>query len=231
MDKDMCGRYTISHSTEEILERFNVLKEIIDLQPNYNVAPSQMVPVVMARKEDEQEPVRVLQVVRWGLMPFWAKDPKMRPFINARVETIVSKPSFKSSFSKKRCIIPADGFYEWKPLAGKKKQPMRIRLPGDQLFGFAGLYDDWTSPDGEVIRTCAIITVPPNDAMKDIHNRMPAILTREDEQLWLNPDIRDTKVLAEVLHPYADEIDAYPVSTMVNSASVNRKDCIEALAN
>lgn len=225
----MCGRYTISHSTEEILERFNVLKEIIDLAPNYNVAPSQMVPVVRATIKEE-EPVRVLEVVKWGLVPFWVKDPKqMRPFINARVETIIAKPSFKQAVSKKRCIIPADGFYEWKKVDGKK-QPMRIRLPGNELFGIAGIYDDWTAPDGTVIRTCAIITVPGNEAMAGIHDRMPAILTPEAEQLWLDTEIRDISQLTQLLKPYENEIETYAVSTIVNSAKTNGADCVLALA-
>ncbi len=138
----MCGRYTISKTTEEILERFNVLKEIFELTPNYNVAPSHMVPAVFSQTNDEKETVRVMQVIKWGLVPFWVRDTRShKPFINTRVETVLEKPSFKSSLAKKRCIIPADGFYEWKTVEGKK-QPIRIRLPGEELMGFAGLYDD-----------------------------------------------------------------------------------------
>jgi putative SOS response-associated peptidase YedK len=228
----MCGRYTISHSTEEILERFNVLKEIFELTPNYNVAPSHMVPVVLNQTNESNQTIRVLQIVKWGLVPFWVRDTRShKPFINARVETVIEKPSFKSSLAKKRCIIPADGFYEWKTVEGKK-QPIRIRLPGDQLFGFAGLYDDWQSADGSVnLRTCAIITVPGNEAMSEIHGRMPAILTPEGESIWLDPEQKDTKILAQYLEPYKGEIETFAVSPIVNSVKNNSKECTLAIAN
>lgn len=228
----MFGRYTISKTTEEILERFNVLKEIFELTPNYNVAPSHMVPAVLSQSTEEKENVRVMQVIKWGLVPFWVRDTRShKPFINTRVETVLEKPSFKSSLAKKRCIIPADGFYEWKTVDGKK-QPIRIRLPGEELMGFAGLYDDWHSADGSVnIRTCAIITVPCNEAMAPIHNRMPAILTPEGEAAWLDPDTRDPKILSQFLEPYKGVIETFPVSTLVNSVKNNTKECTLEMAN
>ncbi len=227
----MCGRYTISHSTEDILERFNVLKEKFELAPNYNVAPSHTVPVILSEKVESDQPVRVMQLIRWGLVPFWVRDTRShKPFINARVETVMEKPSFKSSLHKKRCIIPADGFYEWKTVEGKK-QPIRIRLPGDQLFGMAGLYDDWTSVDGVTVRTCAIITVPGNEAMSEIHNRMPAILTAEGESVWLDPATKDAKILAQYLEPYKGEIETYAVSPIVNSTKNNNVECTLSIAN
>lgn len=228
----MCGRYTISKTTEEILERFNVLKEIIELTPNYNVAPSHMVPTILTDKNVEEPGARVLQVVKWGLVPFWVRDTRShKPFINTRVETVLEKPSFKSSLAKKRCIIPADGFYEWQTV-DKKKQPMRIRLPGEEIMGFAGLYDDWRSADGSVhLRTCAIITVPCNEIMAPIHNRMPAILTAEGEQVWLDAETKDAKLLAQYLVPYQGEMETFPVSTLVNSVKNNTKECTLAMAN
>lgn len=228
----MCGRYTISKTTEEILERFNVLKEVFELNPNYNVAPSHMVPAVLNKTDEENNSVRVMQVIKWGLVPFWVRDTRAhKPFINSRVETILEKPSFKSSLTKKRCIIPADGFYEWKTVDGKK-QPIRIRLPNEQLFGMAGLYDDWRSADGSVnVRTCSIITVPCNETMKPIHNRMPAILTPEMESVWLNPDNRDINVLSHCLIPYEGAMETFPVSKLVNSVKNNNKECTLEMAN
>lgn len=228
----MCGRYTISKTTEEILERFNVLKEIFELTPNYNVAPSHMVPAILTQPAEENQSFRVMQIVKWGLVPFWVRDTRShKPFINTRVETVLEKPSFKSSLAKKRCIIPADGFYEWQTI-DKKKQPIRIRLPEEKLMGFAGLYDDWHSADGSVnIRTCAIITVPCNETMAPIHNRMPAILTPEGEAAWLDPTLRDANILSHFLVPYEGELETFPVSTLVNSVKNNTRECTLAMAN
>lgn len=220
----MCGRYTISHTTEEILERFQILAERIEVDPSYNVAPSQMVPIVVAENSDgeNEPPSRLLELCKWGLVPFWVKDLKgSKPMINARAETLREKAAFKQAFVRRRCVIPADGFYEWKKDA-KKKVPMRIRLADDKLFGFAGIYQDWKSPDGKKMRTFAIITVPANEKVRDIHDRMPAILTPEAERMWLNPDVEDEDALESCLQPYPyNDLEAYVVSTMVNKTDVN----------
>jgi len=225
----MCGRYTISHTTEEILERFNVLKETFEqlLQPNYNVAPSQAVPIVAPDSSTEGSGGRILQMARWGLVPYWIQDPKsIKPFINARAETVKSKTPFKKCLEKKRCIIAADGFYEWKKTADGKKIPMRIRLPNDELFGMAGIYDDFTNVEGKIVRTCAIITVAGNAAMEGIHDRMPAILTREAEDIWLNSEIHDLTALSDLLLPSAQKLETYAVSSMVNKWSANSPQCL-----
>jgi putative SOS response-associated peptidase YedK len=227
----MCGRYTISHTTKEILERFQILAEKIALEPSYNVAPSHMVPIVVAETlsnpEPQEKPNRLLQMCKWGLVPFWVKDLKgTKPIINARAESLTEKSAFKKAFIKRRCIIPSDGFYEWKK-DKTRKVPMRIRLAGDKLFGFAGIYEDWKAPDGQRMRTCAIITVPANDAVKSIHDRMPAILTPDVEQIWLDPDVEDEDALHHCLRPYPyDDLEAYVVSTLVNKATSNSPELI-----
>jgi putative SOS response-associated peptidase YedK len=236
----MCGRYTIAHSTEEILERFDVLAELISadagpftstvVEPNYNVAPTNVVPIIRTRKNESDEPFRVLENVKWGLIPFWVKDLRAnKPFINARAESLLEKPFFKKLFARHRCIIPADGFYEWMK-EGKTKTPMRIGVTGQKLFGLAGIWDDWRTPDGEVIRTCAIITTTNNELLQPVHNRMPVILPPDLEALWLNPDVEDPALLAHVLAPYPDELmEMYPVSSLVNSVANNSPLLIKPL--
>ncbi|QDX94370.1 SOS response-associated peptidase [Brevibacillus laterosporus] len=156
--------------------------------------------------------------LRWGLIPSWSKDEKMAyKMINAKAETIREKPSFKNLFIRKRCIIPADGFYEWMKI-GNDKQPMRIMVKDKGVFSLAGLYDTWKSPDGGRINTCTIITTKPNTLMADIHDRMPVIIKREDESLWLNRDVQDGELLESLLLPFEEEqMQAYPVSKMVGN--------------
>jgi putative SOS response-associated peptidase YedK len=229
----MCGRYTISHSTEEILERFQILAEKIAVEPSYNVAPSNMVPVVVAEAADvpEEPTSRLLQLCKWGLVPFWVKDLKgAKPLINARAESLTEKAAFKQALIKHRCVIPADGFYEWKKQKNAKI-PMRMKLTQGKLFGFAGIYQDWKAPDGTLLRTCAIITVPANNCMKDIHDRMPAILTGDAEAIWLDPDVEDEDALAHCLRPYPhDDLEAYVVSTKVNKPNFNSPELIEPIS-
>lgn len=232
----MCGRYTISHSAEEILERFNVLADKFagdkaGVDPNYNVAPTNTVPIVVSEKSeagDQTGTSRLLQLCKWGLVPFWVKDlKKAKPIINARSETLIEKPTFKKSLVKRRCVIPADSFYEWKTNENGKV-PMRIKMADDRLFGFAGIYDDWKAPDGTRMRTVAIITVPPNELMKEIHDRMPAILTPETEKIWLDPSVEDEQALTQCLAPYPyDDLEAYVVSSLVNKVKNKGREVIE----
>jgi putative SOS response-associated peptidase YedK len=199
------------------------------VEPSYNVAPSHLVPIVVtnASGSQPQAPGRLLQLCQWGLVPFWVKDLKgAKPVINARAESLTEKTAFKDAFVKRRCIIPADGFYEWKK-DKRGKVPVRIRLQDEKLFGFAGIYQDWRSPDGSKMRTFAIITVPASDAMKNIHDRMPAILTRESEGIWLDPHVEDEDALSRCLEPYPyDDLEAYVVSTMVNKPDANSPELI-----
>jgi putative SOS response-associated peptidase YedK len=193
----------------------------VDTQPRYNIAPSQSILVVT-----ENSP-RTLQAMQWGLIPSWAQDPGIgNRLINARAETLAEKPSFKTALVRRRCLIPADGFYEWQRI-GANKQPMRIHRKDDALFGFAGLWDEWRSPEGAPLRTCTLITVAPNALMTPIHNRMPAILRPEDEAAWLAPTTRSVPDLLSLLLPYPDaELEAYAVSKAVNTPTVDDPGCI-----
>jgi len=214
----MCGRFSIAEF-EGIEERFQI--EPPDLKPNYNVAPSQDVPVILNNGSNQ------LALFKWGVIPFWAKDPSIgHKMINARAETVDEKPSFKSCLQRKRCLIVADGFYEWKK-EGSTKRPYRITLMNKELFGFAGLWDTWKSPTGEIVNSCSIITTTPNELMEPIHNRMPVILPREVEQVWLDQGITDSYFLKSLLLPYpADLMIAYEVSTFVNSVKNNGPECL-----
>lgn len=223
----MCGRYTLYHSTNEIIERFKIQQSKMGIDPRYNIAPSQLIAVVVEQKEGAQ-PVRTLEPLKWGLVPFWAKDnDKQKPFINARCETLAEKPSFKSSLTRKRCVIPADGFFEWKttPLG---KVPMYITLKSGGPFALAGIWEECTTSDGEVLRTCAIVTVPANSFMSEIHDRMPAILTPEAEEVWLNTAETDRDRLVSLLVPFdPNEMHAHPVGRVVNSPNTDSEECIK----
>jgi putative SOS response-associated peptidase YedK len=194
------------------------------LAPRYNIAPTQSVIVV----GDDGE--RYLKQMRWGLIPSWAKDESIgNRMINARAETIAEKPAFRAALKKRRCLIPADGFYEWKKGETSKapKQPFCIRLKSKEPFGFAGLWEHWTSPDGEEVLSCTIITTEVNELLKEVHHRMPVILPREAEAVWLDPKIQDTDKLLPLLKPYpSDEMEFYPVDRIVNSPANDTPDCI-----
>ncbi len=220
----MCGRFTLHHTADEIAERFAAEVEPL-LEPRYNIAPTQPVVAVL------MEETRSVQRLRWGLVPSWAKDIGIGSrLINARVETIAEKPSFRTALSRRRCLIPADGFYEWREADNPEeggRTPMYIRRRDGGLFAFAGLWDEWHAPDGSPLRTCTIITGTPNPLMAPIHDRMPMILRREEEDRWLEPGPHDTPSLLSLLVPYpAVEMEAYPVSRKVNSPTVDTPDNI-----
>lgn len=222
----MCGRYTLTRRDTEMMERFDIEEIICDrqnLMPRFNIAPSQMVPVIITK-----EGQRVLAQFKWGLIPFWAKDiKKTKPVINARSETVSEKPFFKQALMKRRCLIPADGFFEWKH-RNKEKIPMFIHVNDQELFAFAGLWDEWTSPDGELIRTCTIITTEANNSVTPVHDRMPVIVRPEHESLWLDADVREPEILIPVLKQLPDEaIKMHQVSTLVNSVKYDVAALIE----
>lgn len=220
----MCGRYTITITLEELMSRFMIDMPLPPFHtPKYNVAPGQMVMAIVNDGERNR-----LGELKWGLVPQWAKEEKVgNMMINARAETITEKPAYRIPFQRKRCLIPADGFYEWKR-EGKAKQPMRIMLKSKELFAMAGLYDTWIAPDGRKISTCAVITTAPNELMEDIHDRMPLILRPEDESLWLDRSVTDTGRLQELLRPYpAEEMRAYPVPALVGNVKNDLPECIE----
>jgi putative SOS response-associated peptidase YedK len=229
----MCGRYTLAHSMEEIIEAFKVQQLLLQLEPRYNIAPSQLIPIIFTAQEGDEDAKsgqRIIRAARWGFIPDWVKDlKKYPPMINARGETIAEKNSYRHAFRRRRCVIPADGFYEWKG-EGKDRLPYRIGLSGNALFGFAGLYEDWTSPDGSMMRTSAIITVEANPLMKQFHDRMPAILHWGEENVWLDKEQSDLPMLQALLRPYpAQLMEAYRVSKRVNGTSFNDKDLAKKL--
>ncbi|MDF9408263.1 SOS response-associated peptidase [Pelotomaculum isophthalicicum JI] len=217
----MCGRFTLSTDSDELRICFN-LEENFDYTPQYNIAPGADVPVIVNNSGG-----RKVSLMRWGLVPHWAKDKKIGyKMINARAETVEQKPAFRDAFLRRRCLVPADGFFEWRK-AGGKKYPMYINLPGKSLFAFAGIWDSWTAPDGIIINSCSIITTPANAFMSNIHVRMPAILAGEREyKVWLEADHVMAK---ELLQPYEGILTAYNVSTIVNSPGVNSPLCVEKI--
>jgi putative SOS response-associated peptidase YedK len=219
----MCGRYTLHHSVDEIARRFGVVNVAADVQPRFNIAPTQEVPVVTGADE------RSLRMFVWGLVPFWAKDPSIgNRMINARAETIAEKPAYKHAFARRRCLVPADGFYEWMRTEGGRT-PMHIRFRDNRLFAFAGIYEHWSPAEGEELHTVSIVTVEPNGVLAPIHNRMPAILTRGAEDEWLAHSDRPPDEKLALLKSYADEeeLEAFPVSRSVNSPKFDDPSCID----
>jgi putative SOS response-associated peptidase YedK len=219
----MCGRFTLRTPARDLVEIFELLREP-DLSPRYNVAPTQNVAVV---RQDGKS--RELSMMRWGLVPSWSKDPKAGPpLINARSETIATKPSFRTAFKRRRCLIPADGFYEWQKKADSKtKIPHYIRMAKDRAFAFAGLWECWHGNDGSALDSCTIVTTDANDLMRPLHDRMPVILPEENFAQWLDPKNENVPELEALLRPYApSEMTAFPISTLVNSPRNERPECI-----
>jgi putative SOS response-associated peptidase YedK len=222
----MCGRYSLTRREAELVERFGIEQLLLEgeaLRPRYNIAPTQMVPVVL-----DKDGQRVLAEMKWGLIPFWAKDPKKtKPIINARSESIAEKPFFKQAANKRRCLIPADGFYEWKK-ANKEKIPLFIHFPDKEIFAFAGLWDQWKSPEGDILRSCTIVTTEANQFMSAVHDRMPVIVRPEHEARWLDPEVKDIEKLRDVLEPLSnDALEMYRVSMEVNSPKNEKPELVE----
>lgn len=207
----MCGRYSLSKSKIELEERFQA-EMLPDFKPRYNVAPTQLVPVITS-----QSP-KGFSFFYWGITPEFGKNkPVAQKLINARAESVNDKVSFKSSFEKRRCLIPADGFYEWKKLGKKTKIPYRFTLKEDELFAFAGIWEEYETVNGEIQHTFLILTTGPNDIVSEIHDRMPVILNRQMEKKWLDNYTSESELLA-MLHPYpSDQMLSYTVSPLVNS--------------
>jgi putative SOS response-associated peptidase YedK len=182
----MCGRYRLSRRKQLIEEYFEAAESEHEWTPRYNIAPTQSVPVI---RQNPKEPVRDLSLLRWGLIPWWAKDAVgAAQMINARSETADTKPAFRDALKSRRCLIPADGFYEWKK-AGRAKQPYCFEVNEGALFAFAGLWDRWMDPTGKPVETCSILTTTPNAVTSAIHDRMPVILDPDDYDLWLDPGL------------------------------------------
>jgi putative SOS response-associated peptidase YedK len=218
----MCGRYTLSR-IEEIWERFGIGADGLDLRPRFNVCPEQTMPVVVTDGANR------LEMMQWGLIPFWSKEPKSLA-INARIEGILSKPSFRKPIRYNRCLVPATGFYEWKKEPAGKT-PYYIHRKDGNLFAFAGLYDTWKQPDGAELKTFAIVTTAPTDFMVQVHNRMPVILAPEQEAAWLTTAPDKTDSLLESLQPLSPELmEMYPVSRKVNWGGNDSPDLIQSVA-
>ena len=224
----MCGRYTAAMSWSELVDLYEITETGIPLNvaPRYNVAPTQTVPIVRSVPNG-----RELAMVRWGLVPSWSKGPDSRySMINARAETVTEKPSFRTPFRRRRCLVPADGFYEWKKANGAK-QPYRIALNEGRPFAFAGLWDSWESADETAIESCTIIVTDANELVRPIHDRMPVILDPGNHVRWLDVEGTPADEAAEMLRSYPSErMTAYPVSRMVNSPKNDDPKCIEAVA-
>lgn len=223
----MCGRYTQTHTHQEIMERFNLDALFMDLDPRYNISPTQTVPIILERDTEDNKTVRVLDSSSWGLIPGFVKDPRLlKPLINARAETLMEKRMFKGAFLSRRCLIPADGFYEWLT-ENKKKQPVRFQVNNGELFAFAGIYEEGKDLEGNPRRTCSIITVAANEVVSPVHDRMPAILKIEDEKRWIDHSLNDPRQLMEMLNPCDNAmIEWYRCSTVVNSSRSDSKNCI-----
>ena len=238
----MCGRYSLSRDPEDLAREFEVARVDVreKLEPDYNVAPTKQVPAVLDRFPDgdkEQEPERRLSVVRWGLIPSWAKDAKIgNRLINARLETAHEKPAYRRAFASRRCLLPADGYYEWYGEQKGKKQPFFIHRKDGGVLAMAGLYEIWRDPaksDGEDDRfvwTCTVLTTSAEDNVGKIHDRMPLLVEPKQFATWLDPRINDVEKLHSVLVPAAPgRLDAYPVSTAVNNVRNNGPELVEPL--
>jgi putative SOS response-associated peptidase YedK len=219
----MCGRYTIKTLPQVMIDAFGPLfGPAPDFAPRFNVAPSQSVPVVCMSTHGRQ-----IHMMRWGLTPAWAADPGAGPKpINARSETIAQSPAFRVSFARRRCILPADGFYEWKPLDAKIKQPFYIHRKDDAPFALAGIWDRWEKGEPP-IESCAILTTSPNRLMESIHNRMPVILKPDNYASWLDPKTPPDELRALMVPCPDEDLEAYPVTKLVNNPHFDTPDCLQ----
>lgn len=220
----MCGRFYLDVPKDEFLAHYELVDAPILPPRRYNIAPSQDILAVRAIEGGE----RNVSLLHWGLIPSWSKDEKSHfSMINARAETVASKPAFRAAFKRRRCLIPASGFYEWQP-QDHYKQPYAISMKDNALFSLAGLWEHWESPEGKLIESCSIIVTNANAVLAPIHDRMPVILAPEDYETWLDPENHDTDSLGELLTPYpASNMKVYPVSRRMNDPSHDEPDCIE----
>lgn len=219
----MCGRFSQTQSPEAIARAFQ-LEVTPDWQPGYNLAPTQPIPAILNQGKGSRQ----FYPLRWGLIPSWAKDTTIgHRLINARAETVAEKPAFRAAFRQRRCLVVADGFYEWQGQNGKK-QPFYIRRADHGLFAFAGLWERWQGPDGQTIDSCTLLTTTPNEVMEPIHDRMPVILQPGTYDRWLDPTLQKPEALLPLLIPDAEaDLIAYPVSARVNSPKNNDPTCIQ----
>jgi putative SOS response-associated peptidase YedK len=223
----MCGRYRLTAKERNLQDHFG-LEDDPFWTPRWNIAPTQLVPIV---RQDATAARRTFNLVRWGLIPFWAKDRSIATkTINAMSETAAHKPAFREALCLRRCLIPADGFYEWRSI-GKQKQPFSIGMTDDSAFAFAGLWESWVDPNGGVVETCTILTTKPNPVVADVHGRMPAILKVGDYDRWLDSRVKDPALVTDCLKPFdACPMKKYPISTRVNRPENDDLDCLREVS-
>jgi putative SOS response-associated peptidase YedK len=226
--RSMCGRYRLTSKERYLRDHFG-LDDDPPWTPRWNIAPSQPIPTV---QQDPKRPERTFHLARWGLIPYWAKDASIAfKTINAMSETAAEKPAFRDAMRWRRCLIPADSFYEWQKVGSKGKQPYNIGMMDDSVFAFAGLWERWRNAAGDAVETCTILTTEPNSLVAEIHNRMPAILRHEDYDLWLDPGVVDPSRVSDCLRPFdARLMKKYPVSTRVNSPDNDDLVCAQEIA-
>jgi putative SOS response-associated peptidase YedK len=219
----MCGRYRLSRKKQVVEEYFDTAPAEHDWNPRYNIAPTQSVPII---RQNPKEPVREMSFVRWGLIPSWASDSSIAAkMINARSETASVKPAFRDALKCRRCLIPADAFYEWKRV-DKSKQPYCFEVNEGELFAFAGIWDRWKNASGNAVETCSILTTAPNAVTAVVHDRMPVILDLDSYDLWLDPGMKNVGLVSELLKPCnATIMRSYPVSTRVNQVVNDDEEC------
>ncbi len=220
----MCGRYSLTTPLDHLIEVFDVPPVTFDYRPRYNIAPSQDVPVVASDRHGTR-----MGLLRWGLVPAWADDPAIGSrMINARAETLLDKPSFREAAVSRRCLVPADGFYEWAK-EGSRKVPYWIHSPDREPMGLAGIWERWHSEGPESVYSMAIITVDANEGVRHLHHRMPAIVPAANQEAWLDTETPVADALS-LLKPYEGVLEAYPVSTLVNSPANDEPGCIERVS-
>jgi putative SOS response-associated peptidase YedK len=219
----MCGRFTLFEA-DTILSKDFGAPISFDLPPRYNIAPTQQ---ILAVRQSIGREGREAVLLRWGLIPHWAKDPSIgNRMINARAETVGEKPAFRSAFRTRRCLVPSSGFYDWKKEEGRK-QPYFIRPRGRSSFAFAGLWEQWRGPEGSLVESCTLITTEANELISQLHDRMPAILSPSEYALWLDPGVSDGTRLIPLLRPYpAKELETFPVGAFVNNPKMDDSRCI-----
>jgi putative SOS response-associated peptidase YedK len=223
----MCGRYRLTAKERYLRDHFGIDGDI-SWEPRWNIAPTQPVPVV---RQDAKETKRTFTLLRWGLIPYWAKDASIGfKTINGMSETAADKPAFRDAMRRRRCLIPADAFYEWHRLGAKEKQPYSFEMIDNSVFAFAGLWERWRDPAGESVETCTILTTKPNALVAGVHDRMPVILKTDDYELWLDPGVTDVTLVADCLQPFdARLMKKYPVSSRVNRAENDSPQCAQEL--
>jgi len=220
----MCGRFTLSTNMKKVAEHFGLFAEL-EARPRYNIAPTQDVLVVRAKDTGEREMV----TMRWGLVPSWCEGPKKMSLFNARSESAPDKPSFRSAFKSRRCLIPADGFFEWQTLEKGKKQPILFRRPNGDVFSFAGLWETWTDPDGKPLTTCSLMTTSANETVQQFHDRMPVILGQNQYAFWLDPASEKT-ALRDLLRPAPPGfLNPLAVGPTVNNSRYDGPECVQPL--